>query len=192
MNIHLIRHGKTVANVQKLYCGATDLPLSETGSCEIADLRDQNIYPVLGDGCLYFTSGMLRTDQTLGLIFGQAPRKALPKMAEISFGEFEMKSYELLKSQDDYQEWIMDKTGDVACPGGESKNIFLRRVLDEYAMLENYAKQGNDVLLVCHGGVIASIMEHLFPNTLHFYEWQPAPGRGYTVVYGDNLIHTKI
>ena len=31
MSIYLIRHGKTEANEKHLYCGSTDLPLSEKG-----------------------------------------------------------------------------------------------------------------------------------------------------------------
>jgi len=181
MAIHLIRHGKTMANEQKLYCGSTDLPLSEAGGQEISEFCKQDIYPLLPDDCLYFTSGLQRTELTLDLIYGSVPRVALVQMAEINFGQFEMKSYEMLKARDDYQAWIMDEKGTVACPGGESKQIFMSRVLEGYKQLEVKARMGADILLVCHGGVIASLMEHLFPGTRNFYGWQPAPGRGYTV-----------
>ena len=39
MIIYLIRHGKTAANEQHLYCGSTDLPLSEEGLAELQALR---------------------------------------------------------------------------------------------------------------------------------------------------------
>ena len=35
MTIYLIRHGKTEANEKHLYCGSTDLPLSEAGRGEL-------------------------------------------------------------------------------------------------------------------------------------------------------------
>ena len=35
MSIYLIRHGKTEANEKRLYCGSTDLPLSEKGRAEL-------------------------------------------------------------------------------------------------------------------------------------------------------------
>ena len=35
MTIYLIRHGKTLANERKLYCGSTDLSLSEQGREEL-------------------------------------------------------------------------------------------------------------------------------------------------------------
>ena len=35
MTIYLIRHGKTSANEKHLYCGSTDLPLSNAGKEEL-------------------------------------------------------------------------------------------------------------------------------------------------------------
>ena len=40
MTIYLIRHGKTEANEKHLYCGSTDLPLSEAGKEELCKLMD--------------------------------------------------------------------------------------------------------------------------------------------------------
>ena len=37
--LYLIRHGKTEANEQHLYCGSTDLSLSDTGRAELERLR---------------------------------------------------------------------------------------------------------------------------------------------------------
>ena len=38
MNIYLIRHGKTPANEQRIYCGSTDMSLSEGGIDELKNL----------------------------------------------------------------------------------------------------------------------------------------------------------
>ena len=188
MEIHLIRHGKTIANEQRLYCGAADLPLSENGKKEIAELKNQGIYP---SADLYFTSGLLRTEQTIDIIYGNVQRKIIPDIAEYKFGLFEMKSYEDLKEQDDYQAWITDETGDFECPGGESKNQFNKRVTDGFnSILEEVRQVENcSAFVSCHGGTIACIMEYLFPNTQNFYEWQPKPGRGYTLVYDSGRLH---
>ena len=49
-----------------------------------------------------------------------------------------------------------------------------RRVLAAWDALES------DTLLVSHGGVIACIMAHLFPEEQKSrYDWQPKNGRGY-------------
>lgn len=190
MEIHLIRHGKTTANEKRLYCGRTDLPLSESGAEEILLLKNQGIYP---SADMFFTSGLLRTEQTLDIIYGKVNKKVVPDIAEYKFGRFEMKSYEELKEQSDYQTWITDETGDFQCPDGESKKQFDNRVKKGYDRIINEIQQNkcDSAFVSCHGGVIACIMEYLFPNTQNFYEWQPKPGHGYTLVYGSERLHIK-
>ena len=226
MTIHILRHGKTLANEKKLYCGHTDLPLSENGIAELVALKNQDIYPPAAD--IFFTSGFARTYQTIDILYPQAGNKSaaqpvvgansvrpvhihactaailegtageqssplrctplpqtiiVPALSEYNFGQFEMKSYEDLKHQADYQAWITDETGDVLCPGGESKNQVRKRVLEGYAQVIDTMQQAghSSVIVVCHGGTIVFVMEHLFPNTKNFYEWQPQPGRGYSI-----------
>ena len=183
MEIHLIRHGKTLANEKKLYCGKTDLPLSEIGKEELISLINQGIYPPPAD--MFFTSGLLRADQTLDVIYGNVGRITVPDIAEYHFGLFDMKSYEELKEQDDYQAWITDETGVVSCPGGESKIQFEKRIIEGYTcILDKLLQAGsNSAFVSCHGGTITCIMEYLMPGQKNFYEWQPQPGRGYTLYY---------
>ena len=58
----------------------------------------------------------------------------------------------------------------------------LERVLDG---LQDLQKESKDVVLVSHGGVIAAIMEHLFPDEgKNRYLWQPRPGHGYVIKDG--------
>jgi len=180
-----VRHGKTQANEQRLYCGRTDLPLSEEGAAEIVGFKDQGIYPPPAE-LTFYTSGLLRTEQTLDLIYGPVERIAVPDLAELQFGAFEMKSYEDLKERDDYQAWITDETGDVACPGGESKNRFQKRAIQAFDKL---ASQSRPAFVSCHGGVIVCIMDTIFPNQRNFYEWQPQPGHGYTLIYTEGQLH---
>ena len=179
MRIHLIRHGRTAANEKKLYCGKTDLPLL----LDIKDEKGEGIVPAKypQDIDLFFTSGMLRANQTLELIYGPVRSEALPELAEYNFGDFEMKSHNELKNDPAYQAWIADDTGKTPCPGGESREQFKRRVLSGFALLIEKNRKVNTTLTVCHGGAIVYIMDSLFPDIRHFYEWQPANGGGYTI-----------
>ncbi len=170
MTVYLIRHGKTEANEKRLYCGSTDLPLSEKGAEEL-----RNCCYKISD-VRYFTSGMKRTEQTLKLLFGDVPYDEDFRFREVDFGIFEMHSYEQLKNDPAYVAWISgDNEGNVP-PGGESGRQMKQRVLEAFHEIRR------DTVLVCHGGVIACIMEHLFPEEQKSrYEWQPENGCGYAV-----------
>ena len=184
--LHLIRHGKTEANEKRLYCGQTDLPLSEAGRLEIAGFVNEGIYPA--DVSRFFTSGLLRAEETLDIIYGPVPRETIADLAEYRFGQFEMHSYEELKDRQDYQAWIMDTTDTVVCPGGESKKLFKERVIAGFLNVAGVCVAAEEsALVVCHGGVIACIMDYLWPSTKNFYEWQPPPGRGYSLYLSSDV-----
>ncbi len=171
MKLYLIRHGRTSANEAHLYCGSTDLPLSDAGRRELEDLR----YPL--ENVRFLTSGMRRTEETLEILFGPVPHGVEPAFREVDFGKFEMHSYEELKDDPDYQSWITGDNDRNTPPGGESGVAQARRVLDAFQTLQ---EEGQDTVLITHGGVIAAIMAARFPQEgKNRYQWQPKPGRGY-------------
>lgn len=191
MRLHLIRHGKTVANEQNLYCGKTDLPVSPQGFTELATLKAQIVYP---QAPLFITSGLLRSVQTLNFLFNEPTHyHTVVQLQEIHFGEFEMRHFRELNKIQSYQNWIQDI--EHATPkGGESKQLFRRRVLDGLLEVEKLCNS-NDVssaIIVTHGGVIATIMEHFFPKEKNFYDWQPAGGLGYTLYLGETTHYKRI
>ena len=172
MTIILIRHGKTIANEQHLYCGSTDLPLSDGGRHAL-----QGKIVEVPAGCRYVTSGMKRANETLELLFGQIPYEVCRELREVDFGSFEMKSYEQLKEDPAYLAWITGDNMANTPPGGESGNAMTARVTEAFAQL---AEAGDDAVVVTHGGVIAAIMDYLFPEeNKNRYQWQSANGGGY-------------
>lgn len=181
--IHLIRHGKTEANRDHLYCGKTDLFLSQNGREEIIGFSEDDIYP---KAKIFIASSMRRAIQTLSLIYGHVEYITIPELGEFDFGRFEMHSYEQLKDACDYQRWINDLSGTVACPDGECRADFEERVKKGLCLIKETADSSEgDIAAVTHGGVIVTIMQTLFPGKKNFYEWQPAPGRGYTITISD-------
>ena len=170
MTIYLIRHGKTEANEKRLYCGRTDLPLSEKGREELFQIH----YEI--KNVRFLTSGMRRTDETLKILFGEVPFDTDPRFREVDFGVFEMHSYEQLKDNPAYQIWCTGDNEANIPPNGESGLQMKQRVLEAFSEIKE------DTVLVCHGGVIAAIMEHLFPQENKTrYDWQPKNGCGYMI-----------
>ncbi|MBQ7344454.1 MAG: histidine phosphatase family protein [Oscillospiraceae bacterium] len=173
MTIYLIRHGKTEANEGHLYCGSTDLPLSQAGREALGELH----YSV--GHVRFVTSGMKRTDETLRVLFGDVPYETDPRFREIDFGVFEMRSFRELKDDPDYQIWIAGDNEANVPPKGESGRQMEARVLEAFFDIRE------DTVIITHGGVIAAIMEHLFPEeNKNRYDWQPLPGHGYVVTQG--------
>lgn len=171
--VYLIRHGATRANENRLYCGSTDVPLSEAGAAALRGLC-YNLRPER-----YVTSGMKRTNETLHILFGDVPFREDAAFREVSFGAFEMRSYEELKNDPAYGVWLTGDNEENVPPGGESGAAMRKRVLP--AFWELLAQPG-DTVLVTHGGVIAAIMAALFPSEgKNRYQWQPRPGEGYAV-----------
>ena len=174
--IYLIRHGRTPANEAHLYCGSTDLELSEQGVQALRELR-YNITPKR-----ILTSGMKRTEQTLRLLLGEVAHETDARFREVDFGCFEMRSYEELKDLPEYQAWITGDNMKNVPPGGESGEEMTRRVMEAYREVE---ASEIDTLIVAHGGVIAAILSELFPEEgKNRYQWQPKPGHGYAVFDG--------
>lgn len=178
MKLHLIRHGDTQGTEQRLYYGTTDLPLSDNGISILQAQAKQGGYPPLKDTTLYST-GMKRTEETLQLIYGDVPHQALPQLCEIDFGIFEMESHETLQSREDYQQWISGDFLNNTPPQGESYMEFAHRIVGGIKPL---IEQGEDVILVCHGGTIAVTMAYLFPQEEKTtYDWISKPGQGYSI-----------
>ena len=114
MKLTLLRHGETDGSRRDLYYGAADIPaLPES----LAALHENAAaYP---RAKRYYTSGLLRTEQTLAALYGDVPHVQLPGLREMDFGDFEMKSYQQLKDTPAYQAWIADVEHN-PCPNGES------------------------------------------------------------------------
>jgi len=185
--IFLFRHGKTLANEKSLYCGKSDPPLSEGGREE---LLKKTMLPDISK-CRLVTSPLRRASQTLGLLYPSlsALAEVDAGFQEIDFGDFEMKSYEELKNDERYQEWVkkevdrIQESGNKKCenpfPNGESYEQMTVRVIKS---LENLLKNYRSVALFTHSGPISAIMQHFFPNEQKsIYEWKSDFGEGYRI-----------
>ena len=173
MMIYLIRHGRTEANEKWLYCGSTDLPLSEKGREEIREIH----YDI--PNVRFLTSGMKRANETLEILFGDVPYAVDSRFREVDFGIFEMRSYYEIQDMPEFQAWLTGDNEANVPPEGESGLQMKQRVIEAFSEIRE------DTVLVCHGGVIAALMAHLFPEeNKSRYDWQPQNGKGYCLKDG--------
>ena len=118
MKLYLLRHGQTEGSLRNLYYGAANIPVLPESLEELHAAAQRGVYP---KAQRYYTSGLLRTEQTLAAIYGDVPHTQLPGLREMDFGDFEMHSYEELKDWPSYQKWIEDVRR-----GGSSRLVRVR------------------------------------------------------------------
>lgn len=177
--ITLLRHGMTKENEQKKYLGWKNVSLSERGIQELQRLTCY-CYP---HPDLLLTSDLKRCIETARCLYPRISYHLSPFFREYHFGDWEDKTYDELKNDPLYQQWL-NNPKKVAPPNGESFQQFRKRVFCGWQwLLEHFSeKQLKHIVLVTHGGVIKLLLEHFSCVKLSFWEW-PAPyGCGYTLV----------
>lgn len=160
MLVALIRHAPTPGNLERRYVGgALDEGLSEQGR-ELA-VQARGAFAFL-DPQAVLTSGMVRCEQTAGLLFGAAPRRACAGLREMLFGAFEGKAYAELAGDARYRAWV-DSGCTRRCPGGEDQAAFVRRVRDCLeSELGACAREGlARIACVVHAGTIMAACTEL-------------------------------
>ena len=195
--IHFIRHGITEGILNRWYYGSTDMPLVQEGIDEILGFKENNVYPLdLAEDTDFYTSGMLRAEQTLDVIYGDVQRKPIRNLSEMNFGRWECKTFDQLKLEPEFDEWMNCTDNSFVFPEGDSILTFYERVekgFDELLGLHrlkelSHRHSGKDAtsVIVCHGGVISACMERYFSGDReNFWQWIPAPGKGFTLYLED-------
>ncbi|HZW49091.1 MAG TPA: histidine phosphatase family protein [Bacillota bacterium] len=173
-----LRHGKTDANINRIFCGQTDLPLTQTGRQLLREAVAAGVYPHAERA---FTSSMLRAVETCAILAPALQPTLLSDLREYHFGDYEGFSHHQLQDRPDYTAWVNDETGDVSTPNGESRVQFMQRTLRGMQQIGDAcaASGTKTALLVTHGGIIASLLLRWFPGQQTYGQWQPQPGYGY-------------
>ena len=102
----------------------------------------------------------------------------------MDFGVFEGRTYDEMKDDAAYCAWL-DSGCESACPNGESKAVFCKRVCRAFEKLADEALARGDerLVIVAHGGVIGGLMYRWFPGMPHRFVWTPDPGHGYQITF---------
>lgn len=162
MRITLIRHGKTVGNLERRYIGASNVPLCPEGVREAEQARkDETLSEV-------FVSPLLRARQTAHILFPNAEQRVVEDLQEMNFGDFENRTADEMANDPAYRAWI-EGYCQGACPNGESMDSFRARVAAAFA--ETLRSLDADALFVVHGGVIMAVMAAYAEPKRDFYDW---------------------
>ena len=180
MVIAFIRHGLTEENEKGKYIGWTNSSLSHNG-IDMLKRRKRNFDEY--EAC--FSSDLNRCLETAHFLFPDVPVISSPMLRELHFGKWEGLTYELLKEDRVYKEWLTNPF--VSPPEGENIVQFSKRV--ELAWREIIAQievhNGNRFAIITHGGVIRHLLTTLSPenDSKAFWEWEINHGKGYEMIW---------
>lgn len=177
--IHLIRHGLTQANIDGVYCGSTDLPLSGEGVQELQQLAGEYTYPLVD---IVYTSPMARARQSANILFPGCEQVVVEDLREASFGVYEGRKFSDLQHDPVFQKWVSFGSEDVP-EGAEHHEDFADRTASAFVnIVTNMMQDGiPSAAVVTHAGVIGSILAALAYPKKSPYDWQTYTGCGYTV-----------
>ncbi|MEG2074090.1 MAG: histidine phosphatase family protein [Angelakisella sp.] len=184
--LHFVRHGMTEGNEKGQYLGSrTDSELSGEGIKQLIDLRECYEYPAVG---VVYTSPMARCVQTTGIIYAGRELMMVPQLRELDFGDFEGKTIDELREDEDYLEWL-ENSIEIAPPNGESGEDFLKRIVEgiRFIIDDMIKSEVYDAAVVTHGGVIMTLMAAIGLPRRPMQEWLVGNGRGYTCFVNPQL-----
>lgn len=170
----IVRHGQTDWNLEQRIQGSTDIPLNSLGRAQAAEtglaLRGTAWTAVV-------TSPLVRAHETARIIAGELDHPApivVPELTERHHGDIEGLTFA--------ERQFRFPDGSVV-PGLESRQAVLDRVLPALERLAA-AHQGSRLVVVCHGGVIGTLVRYatdgrrpapgeLIPNgSVHDFRWE--------------------
>jgi broad specificity phosphatase PhoE len=151
----LARHGQSLSNAVRRFQGTQDVPLSELGERQAAALSaalrrrpPAHVY----------TSPLARAHRTAVRVAEDhgVPLTLVDDLRELSLGDWEGRTVDEVRALpgDPYTCWIRDPVA--GCPpGGEPLAAVQARVVAAVDTIAAAHPNGDDVLVVCHGGVIS-------------------------------------
>ena len=183
--IHFIRNALTDENLEGCYIGHTNVALSDEGKAQLAQMREELIYPPVD---AVFTSPLKRCTDTAAILYPENTPLVIEGLIEYNFGEFENKTAEQLEKYEEFPRWLAGEQG-VKPPYGESNEDFTKRVCDTFEKIaEGLMKTGTtSAAIVTHGGVIMTILALYGIPEYPMHEWLTPNGCGFTVKLNPSL-----
>lgn len=152
--IYLVRHGQSLANLNRCFLGHGDLDLTETGYRQ-AQTVAEFLKDIKADAI--YSSDLLRAYHT-ALPSAELRKMTVikePLLREIDGGEWENRPFDELLQRESFQRW-MKNDPDVVCDGGESVKAMSERIRKKITELAE-KNQGKTIFIFSHGTPIRSM-----------------------------------
>ncbi|MDO4620995.1 MAG: histidine phosphatase family protein [Lachnospiraceae bacterium] len=177
MKIWLTRHGQTNLNKKRLMQGLTDEPLNDTGRQQAREVHEK-IGDVHFDAV--YASPLSRAQETASIV-GNVPVDRIiidERIIEVDFGPYEAQNYYLLGPGMKLY-WMAPEL----FPAPKGVETLQHQIDRSHAFLKELeTKSYENVLIVCHGGIIRSMKGYL-EDRKNGIVWRPRPQNCEVVVY---------
>ncbi len=154
LDLFLVRHGITDWNKEKRYLGHTNRKVLKDELPQLKELKKE-LMKISFDHV--FTSDLRRCQETLAYLNIQSQVSVDTRLREINFGDWEGKTYNELKGEKPYQDWLNNWECH-SIPNGESAHVFKARIdsflYDLFQQTNKNFSNNKQILIVTHGGVI--------------------------------------
>jgi broad specificity phosphatase PhoE len=171
----LARHAESAWNAERRFQGRTDVGLSDAGLAQAAALARAVARRRVG---AVYSSPLRRARETAEIVAKERGLTVtlVDDLRELSLGAWEGRTVDdvLAMEADAYRNW-RERPYDCPPPEGEHIADVARRVLPVMELIVSSHADGQEALVVAHGGVISVYLCHLLglsPNAL----WQLAIG----------------
>lgn len=154
----LIRHGQSIANLERVYAGHTDIDLSQLGLMQAQKTAEYVTEKYKIDKI--YASDLKRAYNTAKPISERLGIEIIPdqRLREIFAGEWEGLKFDYLMEayKEEYANLWKNDIGKARCPGGESTKELAERIL---ARLKEIAteNEGKTVVIATHATPIRSM-----------------------------------
>lgn len=167
--LYLVRHGETTWNAGLKFQGHTDVPLSQRGIEQAESLaRRLNNRKFTA----FYASDLTRAIKTAEII--AAPHgltvESFPALREVNFGSWEGLTFQEIKERftELAQRW-WDNPKDTSTPEGETLTELTLRVNGAVRWIVERHLNGQEVVVVSHGGPIRTIIASVLGMDLNYY-----------------------
>jgi broad specificity phosphatase PhoE len=155
----LVRHGETEGNVNKVWHGALDAPLTERGQLQVVATAERlkQLHAEYSIDAFY-VSPLPRAQSTADAIRQATDLIPIvePGLREFGLGDWEGRSLQELREVEDlWSRWDADPT--FAPPNGESPLLFNQRAVQTLEILAE-RHTGETILIVTHGAFLSSVL----------------------------------
>ncbi|WP_237721500.1 histidine phosphatase family protein [Paenisporosarcina sp. TG20] len=158
----------TLANIERRYIGWSDESISQSSQV----YKEATWCPDIING-----SDLLRCQETAALFYPKTPYQGSQAFREMSFGDWELRTYEDLKNEVNYQKWLTNPN-EVAPPNGEFVDEMGSRVRAGLKSLQCYHP-----VVVTHGGPIRYVLTQFAPDERDFWSWDVKHGDKWTLCW---------